>query len=216
MPTIPTRLSALTPRGARSVQRIVDAAARLFGREGFERASMMEVAQAAGVSKGLLHYHFQSKEHLIIETQRAILRLIYRTVEERVLRGERGLGPALDALDALWGSVRDLRGQAPFLVETMALSTREGPVREHLDAFYNEAMKLLEGGIRNVFGKDVARLVVPPERLAMLLRMALHGLIVELAMARDDADLARLDTAYRDFRGLFEQFVLVGPSAAPT
>ena len=59
---------------------------------------MARVAEAAGVSKGLLHYHFHSKEHLLIEAIRAAFRQIYRRFDERYLRGERGLDAALEAL----------------------------------------------------------------------------------------------------------------------
>ena len=47
-----------TPRGTRTIRRILDAAASSFGEQGFRGASMSAVAKAAGVSKGLLHYHF--------------------------------------------------------------------------------------------------------------------------------------------------------------
>lgn len=214
MPPFSSRFSAgLTPRGARTMSRILDAAGRLFSRDGFERASMLEVAQAAGVSKGLLHYHFQSKEHLLIEAQRAIFRLIFHRFEERFRKGERGLGPALDALDALWAAVRELRIQAPFLVETVSLVSREGPVRDQVDSFYAEAMSLLEQGIREVFRDDLDALVLPPHRIALLVRVALHGLIMELALARDEADIAAVDAAYQDVRRLFAKFVLAGQPA---
>lgn len=215
MPPFTSRFGAgLTPRGARTMSRILDAAGRLFSRDGFERASMLDVAQAAGVSKGLLHYHFESKEHLLIEAQRAIFKLIFRRFEERFKKGERGLTPALEALDALWHAVRELRVQAPFLVETVSLVGREGPVRVQVDSFYAEAMSLLEHGIREVFRDDLDRLVLPAPRVARLVRLALHGLIMELALARDDADLAAVDDAYQDMRRLFAQFVLAGPAEA--
>ncbi len=206
MPPIGERLgAAITPRGARTVSRILDAAGRLFSQAGFERASMSDVAQAAGVSKGLLHYHFRSKEHLLIEAQRAIFRLIYRRFEDRFRRGERGLGPALEALDALWQAVRDLRVQAAFLVETASLVSREPAVAEQVESFYSEAMGLLEQGIIEVFRDSPAQPALPPRRVARLVRVGLHGLIMDLALARSDADLAVIDQSYADFRAMLER-----------
>lgn len=43
------------------------AAARLFGEKGFERTSLDEVAEEAGVAKGTIFYHFQSKDRLFSE-----------------------------------------------------------------------------------------------------------------------------------------------------
>ena len=44
--------------------RIRDAAIELFGRDGFERARVRDIAQRAGVSTGLVLHHFGSKDGL--------------------------------------------------------------------------------------------------------------------------------------------------------
>ncbi|MCA9493678.1 MAG: TetR/AcrR family transcriptional regulator [Alphaproteobacteria bacterium] len=203
-----------TSRGSRSIQRIVDAAARMFGRDGFAGASMGEVARAAGVSKGLLHYHFDSKEQLLIEAVRTTFRQIHTRFSERFERGDRGLQTAEEALDALWGTVRDLSSWAPFMVETMSLATKAGPIRDDLFAFYAESEELLAQGIRDAFdgGPDP---VLPPERLARLVRVGLHGLVVELSQARTDAERAEVEQAYRDLRDLFHRVSSSPPEVSP-
>jgi TetR/AcrR family transcriptional regulator len=47
-----------------SRRRILDAAERLFARHGFEGASLAEIGEAAGVSRGTPSYFFGSKEEL--------------------------------------------------------------------------------------------------------------------------------------------------------
>jgi AcrR family transcriptional regulator len=210
---MPSERPAASPRGTRTVQRILDAAARLFGKEGYRGASMDAVARAAGVSKGLLHYHFQSKEHLLIEAQRLTFRQVHRRIEERVKRGEAGMPTALDGLDAIWSALRDMRAWAPFMVETMSLASQGGETREKLDAFYAETEGLLTDAIREVFRTELDQLLVPPERLARLVRIQVHGLVVELAYARDADALARIDQAYADLRRTFQD-VAVGPRSA--
>ena len=201
-------------RGARTVQRILDSAARIFGREGFQGASMNAVARAAGVSKALLHYHFRSKEHLLIEAQRATLRQLHKRFDDRFGKGEKGLATALDALDSLYDALREMRALAPFMVETMSLVTQGGPLAEDAERFYDESMELLENGIRRTFEDDEARLTLPPERLARLVRVCVHGLLVELAYAQADDDLDAVDQSYRDLRALFERTVFREGSAA--
>jgi AcrR family transcriptional regulator len=51
----------------RKRQQIIDGARRLFLAEGFDAASMGEIAKAAGVSKGTLYVYFESKEELFAE-----------------------------------------------------------------------------------------------------------------------------------------------------
>jgi len=201
---------ARTLRGSQTVQRIVRAAARVIGKSGYDRASMGEVAREAGVSKGLLHYHFASKEDLLIEAQRAAFREMHLRFTERARRGEKGLEAALDALDAMWRTVRELRGGAPFIVETLAMASHDGPLNRRLARFYVESTSLLEDAIRQVFADELDRLAISPDRMAVLIRVLLEGLTVELAQARTDEEAARVDQAYLDFRELFERFVLSG------
>ena len=44
--------------------KIIDAAAIIFSQKGYHSASMDEIAQAAGVAKGSLYYHFHGKAEL--------------------------------------------------------------------------------------------------------------------------------------------------------
>lgn len=195
-------------RTARSVSRILDAAARIFGREGYQGASMGSVAKEAGVSKGLLHYHFESKEHLLIEAQLAVLRQIHRRFLERARAGDRGLPAAIDAIDALWEALQDLKAQAPFMVETFSLAAQEGTVRDAFAEFSAEGMALLEEGIREVMADEIDRLTLPPGRMAVLIRTMLSGLVVELARARTDEEHAQVQAAYEDLRFLFSSFAV--------
>jgi AcrR family transcriptional regulator len=54
------------PRGRDEVRSaVLDAAAALFAQHGPSRTSTRDIAQAAGVNRGLLHRHFGSKEELV-------------------------------------------------------------------------------------------------------------------------------------------------------
>jgi AcrR family transcriptional regulator len=202
---------AESPRGTRTIRRILDAAADAFGEQGFRGASMAAVAEAAGVSKALLHYYFKDKDELLLEAQRAAFKKIHERFDARFQQGDVGMDTALEALDALWESVKEVRGWAPFLLETMAMTAHIGPVRRHMDHFYDEVMQLLEDGVRKVFSAEAGRMPLPPERLAWIVRTTIHGLVVELAYARSEEDMVRLDQMYKDLRWIFSQVAVVGP-----
>ncbi len=208
-------LPAPTPRGARSMQRIVRAAARLFGRAGFDGASMKAVARAAGVSKGLVHYHFRNKEHLLIEAQRATFRQIHARFDERFEQGERGARLAREAWDALWGSIRDMAEVAPFMVEVMSLSAHDAPLRAHVDDFNGEALSRLESALSRALRDELADISLPPARLARVLRATLYGLVVELAYARNPRDLAAVELAAADLADLLISTVHPDPTVQP-
>ncbi|MDT0307905.1 ScbR family autoregulator-binding transcription factor [Streptomyces sp. DSM 44917] len=51
-------------RAIRTRRRILEAAALVFEREGYQGATITEILRAAGVTKGALYFHFPSKEEL--------------------------------------------------------------------------------------------------------------------------------------------------------
>lgn len=62
-------------RAVATRQQIIRAAATRFDQTGYERASLAEIVELSGVTKGALYFHFQSKDDLaavVIEEQHAI------------------------------------------------------------------------------------------------------------------------------------------------
>jgi len=56
-------------------QQIVNGAAAMFDRVGYERASLAEIVELSGITKGALYFHFKSKDDLagvVIEEQHAV------------------------------------------------------------------------------------------------------------------------------------------------
>ncbi len=95
-------------------ERIVAAAVSLFAERGYDATSVNQVVARAGVAKGALYHHFESKDDLLYE--------VYRELVDRQLAGltailERGLAPATA-----------LRALITDLVETTAASAAEAKV----------------------------------------------------------------------------------------
>ncbi len=191
-----------------TVQRILDAATRVVGARGLDATTLADVARAAGVPFGLMRYHFRSKEHLLIEAQRATFRRVHERFEDRFARGEGGVGTAMEALDALWHAVRDLHAWAPFMVQTMAVSARDPALGERMADFNAESSARVELGLVRLFTDQLDRLVLPPDRLARAVRTGLYGLVVELAFARTEEERAAVDQTYLDVRALLERVVI--------
>ncbi|GEM_PF-1326492 len=56
----------ITRRRRRTVEALLDAAVTVFARKGYERASLDEIADLAGFSKGAVYSNFDSKEDLFL------------------------------------------------------------------------------------------------------------------------------------------------------
>jgi AcrR family transcriptional regulator len=187
---------------------ILHTAKKIFGRIGYRDASIEQVLKTAGVSKRVFQQYFQSKEGLLIETQRVVFKELHRRFTRQALGEEQGLSTALDALDAMWQTARDLRDIAPFMLETLNLGNKHASLQPQLEQFYRESTSLLEDGIRKVFSKELGVLIIPPEQMAILIRILLSGLVVELAQVQSTKQLEELDQVYSNIRSLFQRFVV--------
>lgn len=103
---------------------------------GFPRASVGEVARRAGVSKGVVTYHFRAKDELILATVAHIFDSITTFLEARLegispeefLAGYitawvdyyRGHRRYMLAVAEIWTSVRDESGERRFGTDTLA------------------------------------------------------------------------------------------------
>lgn len=63
------------PASGSTRERIVAAAYRVLSEQGSHATSIKEIAKAAGVAPGLVHYYFESKEQLLLEVTRDCCRL---------------------------------------------------------------------------------------------------------------------------------------------
>src|SRR5512134_3521778 len=106
-----TKEAALATREA-----LIDAAERVFRREGVTGTSLAEVAAAAGVTRGAIYWHFRDKAELFeAMCQRTMLPLDAALAHAAETDQDDPLG-ALRALavDALTRLARDARTQAVF------------------------------------------------------------------------------------------------------
>jgi len=149
---------------------------------------------------------------MLMESQQAAYEQLHRRFTERAGRGDGGIDPALEALDAMWQNIRQLRGGAPAILRT--LSNGDATVLDRRTRFYEDSTRLLEDAIRAVFAADLPQLAIPPERLAVLIRIGLEGLVVELAQARSADDVAVVDQAYADLRRMFQHVLQRGEADA--
>jgi AcrR family transcriptional regulator len=65
-------------------EELVRSAYRVIARQGGHRLSLQDIATEAGVSKGLVLYHFKSKERLFLTTMRWALLRTARRIRERI------------------------------------------------------------------------------------------------------------------------------------
>jgi AcrR family transcriptional regulator len=122
-----------TPKSRRTRARILQAAMRLFADTGYHAATNAMIAEAAGLTRGAMLYHFAGREELVqaavayIEVERA------RLFEQAAATPPApGVDAAEHAIDAYWA----LLHEPPFLAfaELEAAARTDPMLRERLAA----------------------------------------------------------------------------------
>src|SRR5262245_876164 len=94
------------PRSSEQTRkRILDAAYRLFRRQGYSRVSMDEIAAATRVTKRTLYYHFESKDQLlaqVLETQHQLALAAFKTFGDRLSGSPEAIVDGLFRELAVW------------------------------------------------------------------------------------------------------------------
>ncbi|MGW1766587.1 ScbR family autoregulator-binding transcription factor [Streptomyces sp. NPDC002073] len=117
-------------RALRTRSALIEAAAEVFHRDGFEQAALAAISARAGVSNGALHFHFASKTELAAAVEAAAaFRLGRITAESGDRAGQDGCAVLQELIDASHVLLRGL-GDDVILQAGFALGsarTRVGP-----------------------------------------------------------------------------------------
>jgi AcrR family transcriptional regulator len=128
-------------RRARTFAALVDAAEAAFARAGYDGAAIEAVASAAGLSKGAVYTHFQTKLDLF-------LIVVDATLEDADRRTRRVAEALADGVD-MTGAAGTYMGEASdpihvaLVAEIWRMSVMEPRVREKLEAFRRERLAIL-------------------------------------------------------------------------
>ena len=164
-------------------QRLLAAAVELIPERGWAAVSTRMLAERAGVTPSVVHYHFPSMRLLLDEAVVGVMRELLGQVDVLL---ERSGGPA-EAVDALFASVAPYSGADPMsllCVEGYLAATRDERLRERI------AELVAETGRR--FGAWLAGRGVPePEATAAVLVSAVDGVLLHRGLGTGpDADAA--------------------------
>ena len=169
--------------------RIVEAMRVSVAARGTAGATFDVVAREAGVSRGLLHYYFGTKERLLVEVVR-------RECEVRIERLEQAIAGADDAeavLAALVRSLEDYLGEGPtsavMIFELTTLAQRNEEIAAELGELVRRTRLHLGAALSAKAEAGVLALRSDPDTVSALLFALADGVTVR-RLAEPDYDIA--------------------------
>jgi AcrR family transcriptional regulator len=177
-----------TRHGAASRARILDAAAAVFARMGYDKARMDDVVEASGMTKGSVYFHFTNKEALAV----AVLTEKHAQWLDQVHTRLAAQPPGPERLDALLPAMLGLHRDDPYawavarLTQNLAeLPTTRSLAAELTRRWIDDVAALVRDAL-----PDDASLTPDPVEVATFLVGAFDGLKAVVQVLTDDPDEA--------------------------
>jgi AcrR family transcriptional regulator len=175
------------PLAGEKAERIVEAMRTSVARRGVAGSTFDHVAREAGVSRGLLHYYFGTKERLLVEVLRRDCEHRMASLDERLA----GARTPDDVLDRLLSELRELVDRDPDILALGFELFTVGRRNAELAAEFTQ----LVGRTRDAFARllaakrdeGVVRLAAEPHAVADVLFSLADGLALRM-IAQPDRD----------------------------
>jgi len=177
--------------------RIVEAMRASVAARGIAGSTFDHVAREAGVSRGLLHYYFQTKERLLVEVVRRECEVRGETLDRAVASA----AGADELIDALVRSFEEILGAGTSAMvtfyELLTLGQRNREIGAELAELARSTRSRLADALRDGSDAGVFELRAPPGDVASFL----------FALA-DGVTIRRLSEPELDVRPLMDQAVV--------
>lgn len=185
-------------RRARTREQLLEAAYAVFVRRGFTAASLNDIAESAGLSKGALYYNFAGKEDLF-------LALVEQRLERRAAQLTAGLeaaqaelrltterGEQADLVGAVIGALPLDRDWTLLFFEFVCHAAREPRAAEAFAQRLAELRALAAHALEQLAADAGLTLPAPAPQLAASLSALANGAAIEALLTPDDGPARKL------------------------
>jgi AcrR family transcriptional regulator len=182
--------------GARSLsgekaQRIVEAMRRSVAKRGVAASTFEYVARKAGVSRGLLHYYFSTKEQLLVEAVRRDCELRMQRLQQQLA----GASTADDFINLMAAQLQETVTEDPEVValvcELFTLSRRSEDIAAEYAGLMRSTREQVAGMLAAGQREGVLQLHAPPEAVAEVIFSLADGAALRM-LAEPDRDFSEM------------------------
>ena len=191
-------------------KQIVDTAITTIAARGYSKTSLAEIARGAGISKGVISYHFRGKSELVEEILSHLLREPAEFIKARVDAADRATDNIRAYLEANFEFAKTHRRQLLALVDLWgSRDSSEGRNRFDAEAYEPSRRylsRILTAGIESGELRPV-----PAQTMASTIQAAIDGVLLQWAF---DDKAVDLDAACRELQEMIASHVARTPTGA--
>jgi AcrR family transcriptional regulator len=136
----------MSPRHDVSEERrsqILDAAAQVFVKKGFDHARMDDIVEETGLSKGALYWYFKSKDDIIFGIIDRIFQHEFKELESTVADAPTAAEGLRLFTEVAIQDIHNMVRLLPIAYEFLALAFRNKAVQRALKSYMNRYMEIL-------------------------------------------------------------------------
>lgn len=176
---------------------ILRAAVEVMGEDGYEGASIRDMATRAGVSVAALYYHFPSKHDLLREFLDEALDVSLARIERRVARHPGPVEQLEEIVGTIiWSSLHDEFARRAAYVVSSEYTRLRPPERAAIEVKRKALLDLVEGVVREGVAKRSFTTEEPREAARAIVTLAQSAVGVEREINRSLEDIIELYQAF--------------------
>ncbi len=164
-------LTEHSTRSADTRTKILEAAFQILARQGYENTSIKDIAEEAGVAQGLVHYHFKSKQQLVL----AVLAEVCREMEFGDAQGAAG---AQAAYEKFKNMLKGSQATHALYIQLIAMGLHDKELGAGVLNFVRQDRAHIEDIARQVLAEREAD-PKPARAIASVVEAAVLGIMVQ-------------------------------------
>lgn len=183
-------------------ERILAAVSRVLARNGYMGTTINAVAKEAGVSRGLLHYYFSSKDEMLARVIKANMEISIAMIIDVFDQYHTPQGYAEGIVSLLRVVMETDPDFFHLFFEGFAVARQSTVVKDQLTSLYGQFRQALEKGLTLATEQGEISPALPPKALATIITGLVDGmglqLLTEPELCQDQAIWDAMTTSIED------------------
>ena len=179
-------------KGEQTRRKIVEAAAPLFNKRGYEGSSLSDLMEATGLKKGGIYRHFSSKEELAAEAFDYTWEAAWNSRLLHVDEKSNGIEKLKQLIANLVEHRSPVAGGCPILNTAIDADDGNPVLRTHVAKALRSWLSRLQTIVDRAQARGETQPAVDPKAVATLIVAALEGALMMSRIQRNDDALRRI------------------------